>query len=264
MSRRVLGVIGSAATVALLAAAVQSPAQAAEPTDQADRPRPPAGSTTATDPVAAEQRELNQKAVELVLAGDREVESRGGSTAVKVAPGQWVQYGLQSSDNIFTTLVEFGDQKDSRFPTAPAGPQHNQIPQPNRAVDNSTYWTADFNRQHFLDMFFADDGSESLKNLYEELSSGRYTVDGDVTDWVKVPYNEASYGETESQTDMTRFIQDGANAWYEQQKAAGKSDDEIKAYLADLRQVGPVRLRQGRRLQGSRRLHRPLPVGPRR
>ena len=31
---------------------------------------------------------------------------------------------------------------------------------------------------------------------------------------------------------MTRFIQDGANAWYEQQKAAGKSDAEIKAYLA--------------------------------
>ena len=167
----------------------------------------------------------------LVLAGDREVEKRGGSRAVEVRPDQWVQYGVQSSDNIFTTLVEFGDQKDSRFPDAPAGPLHNTIPEPNRAVDNSTYWTSDFNRQHFLDMFFDTDG-ESVKNLYEELSSGRYTVDGDVTDWVKVPNNEASYGETESQADMTRFIQDGANAWYEQQKAAGKSDADIKTYLA--------------------------------
>jgi len=111
-------------------------------------------------------------------------------------------------------------------------------------------------------MFFAGDGSESMKNLYEELSSGRYTVNGDVTDWVKVPFNEASHGETESQTDMTRFIQDGANAWYEQQKAAGKSDDDIKAYLATF-DKGPVRLRQGRRLHGGRRLHRPLPVGSR-
>ena len=36
MSRRVLGVIGSAATVALLAAAVQTPAEASEPPDQVD------------------------------------------------------------------------------------------------------------------------------------------------------------------------------------------------------------------------------------
>ena len=136
VSRRVLGVIGSAATVALLAAAMQSPAQAAEPTDQADSATAPRLDDR-PDPVAAEQRELNQKAVELVLTGDREVKSRGGSTAVKVAPGQWAQYGLQSSDNIFTILVEFGDQKDPRFPTAPAGPQHNQIPQPDRAVDNT-------------------------------------------------------------------------------------------------------------------------------
>ena len=121
----------------------QSPAQAAEPTDQADSATAPHRLDDRHDPVAAEQRQLNQKAVELVLKGDRDVKSIGGAQAVKVRPDQWVQYGLQNSDNIFTTLVEFGDQVDSRFPTAPAGPQHNQIPQPNRAVDNSTYWTAD-------------------------------------------------------------------------------------------------------------------------
>ena len=113
-------------------------------------------------------------------------------------------------------------------------------------MDNTTYWTADFNRAHYMDMFFDTSGGESFKDVYDELSSGRYTIGGDVTDWVQVPNNEASYGETESQTDMTRFIQDGANAWYAQQKAAGKSDADITAYLADLRPVGPLRLQQER------------------
>ena len=97
-------------------------------------------------------------------------------------------------------------------------------------MDNTTYWEPEFNRDHFMDMFYGD--GESFKGVYEELSSGRYTIGGDVTDWVTVPNNEASYGETESQTDMTRFIDDGAEAWYAQQKAAGKSDADIKAYLA--------------------------------
>lgn len=57
---------------------------------------------------------------------------------------------------------------------------------------------------------------------------------------VSVPYNSASYGQTESQTDMTRFIQDSANAWYAQQQAAGKSDAEITAYLQSFRQVGSL------------------------
>ena len=84
-------------------------------------------------------------------------------------------------------------------------------------------------------MFFGTEG-ESFASVYEELSSGRYTVGGDVSDWVQVPHNEASYGETESQADMTRFIDDGAEAWYDQQQAAGKTDAEIKAYLADFDQ----------------------------
>ena len=33
-----------------------------------------------------------------------------------------------------------------------------------------------------------------MKEYYEEQSSGRYSVDGDVTEWVKVPYNQALYG----------------------------------------------------------------------
>src|SRR5687768_10190355 len=224
--------MGSAATAALLVTAVQSPAQAKPPTAP-----PPSENTIVeksddrADALEAERRELNQRGVELVVSGQAKVEDRNGSKAVRLAPGQWAQYGLQASDNIFTMLIEFGDQVDPRFPTAPAGPAANTIPARDRSVDNTTYWEPEFNRAHFMDMFFAESG-ESFKTVYEELSSGRYTVNGDVTDWVKVPNNEASYGETESHTDMTRFIDDGAEAWFAQQKAAGKSDADIKAYLA--------------------------------
>ena len=235
MSRRSIMVAGGVSTAALLTTAFTVPATAAPP---ADTPRPDSvaeKSDDRADALTAERRALTEKATDLVLSGEREVQKRGDSKAVRVAPGQWAQYGLQSSDNILTFLIEFSDQKDPRFPDAPAGPLHNEIPAPDRSDDNSTYWTGDFSRQHFLDMFFGSQ-SESFAGVYEELSSGRYTVDGDVSDWVKVPHNEASYGETESQADMTRFIDDGAEAWYAQQKAAGKTDEQIADYLAEFDQ----------------------------
>ena len=182
------------------------------------------------DAAADERRALNQKAVEKVVRGEAPVQQRGGSQAVQVAPGQWAEYGLEDSDQILSFLIEFGDKVDPRFANSTPGPAHNQIPQPNSA-DNSTYWLPEFDRGHYMDMFFSPEG-ESLKTLYEEMSSGRYTVDGDVSDWVTVPYNTASYGQTESQADMTRFVQDAADAWYDGQVAAGKSAADIDAYLA--------------------------------
>ena len=169
--------------------------------------------------------------MEKVVRGEAPVQQRGGSKSVQVAPGQWVEYGLEDSDQILSFLIDFGDQVDARFPASTPGPVHNAIPQPDRSADNSTYWLPDFSREHYVDMFFDTEG-ESLKTLYEEMSSGRYTVDGDVSDWVTVPYNSASYGETESQADMTRFVQDAADAWYDAQIAAGKSPADIDAYLA--------------------------------
>ncbi|MDN3482440.1 immune inhibitor A [Arthrobacter sp. APC 3897] len=198
-----------------------SPGAGGSPGKMDDRP----------DAAAAEKRALNQQAVEKVIRGEAPVQNRGGSKAVQVAPGQWAEYGLEDSDQILSFLIGFGDQADPRFPNTSAGPSQNQIPEPDRSTDNSTYWEPKFDREHYLDMFFHP-REESMKTLYEELSSGRYTVDGDVSDWVTVPYNSASYGETESQTDMTRFVQDAANAWYDSQIEAGKSAADIDAYLA--------------------------------
>ncbi|MCQ1987180.1 MULTISPECIES: immune inhibitor A domain-containing protein [unclassified Arthrobacter] len=226
--------IGSAVALSPVAAVAAPAKPALAPSGFSGAPGPDgnaAKSDDRSDPAADERRQLNQQAIEKVLRSEAPVQTRGGSKAVQVAPGQWAEYGLEDSDQILSFLIDFGTQVDPRFPTAPAGPQHNQIPEPNRAVDNSTYWEPDFDRQHYLDMFFDPQG-ESLKTLYEEMSSGRYTVDGDVSDWVTVPYNSASYGETESQQDMTRFVQDAADAWYEAQIAAGKTAADIDAYLA--------------------------------
>ena len=86
-------------------------------------------------------------------------------------------------------------------------------------MDNPTYWTADFDRTHYTSLLFAEDGN-SMRNLYREMSRGRHMLSGDVGDWVRLPWHSASYGQTESQEDMTRFVQDAANAWYDDQIAS--------------------------------------------
>ncbi|WP_205620962.1 immune inhibitor A domain-containing protein, partial [Intrasporangium chromatireducens] len=220
-SRVLVGAAAAAATALVPALAANAAPDAGDTVAQRIDDRP--------DDQSDARRALIEEAVAKVITGEATPVTKGNGRSVEVSPGQWAQYGLQSSDNILTFLVEFGDQKDSRFPNAPSGPVHNTIPKPDRAMDNTTYWVDDFNRDHYQEMFFGE--GESMTTAYREMSSGRYTVSGDTSDWVKVPYNEASYGQTESQADMTRFIQDGASAWYEHQKASGKTDAEIAAYL---------------------------------
>lgn len=235
MKRRISGVIAAAAGLSLAAVVMPGLATAT----------PPAGSVPDAqqvkkhksddrrDPLEAKRRELKEKGVELLATGKRDVQNRGGSKAIKVAPDQWVEYGTQETAQLLSFLVEFGDTVDPRFPTAPPGPAAGEIPEPG-PNDNSTYWKPDFDREHFLDMFFngmPEQGGESFKDAYKEMSSGRFDLQGDVSDWVTVPNNEASYGQTESNQDMTRFINDSATAWVDAQRAAGKTDAEIKAYL---------------------------------
>lgn len=225
-------VVVGAAVAAATALAPALTATAAAPGDGAAAPGDDAvvqRSDDRPDEQSETRRALVEEAVAKVITGEATPVRKGKGRSVQVSPGQWAQYGLQSTDNILTFLIEFGDQVDPRFPGAPAGPLHNQIPEPDRTQDNTTYWVEDFDRDHFQEMFYGD--GESMTSLYTELSSGRYTVHGDTSDWVKVPYNSASYGQTESQADMTRFIQHSADAWYADQKAQGKSDAEITAYL---------------------------------
>ncbi|GAB3274890.1 immune inhibitor A domain-containing protein [Microbacterium lacusdiani] len=223
--------LGTAAI--LLAGSLLAPTAAtAAPATAAPEPEGETHSHNRPDPLAEKRTAEKQKAAQLVATGEAKVKTRGKGKAatdvVELKAGQFVEYGTADTAQLFTILVEFGDAIDERYPDAPAGPVHNEIPEPT-AEDNSTYWVPDFSKAHFEDMFFGD--GESMAGVYDEMSSGRFDLAGGVSDWVQVENNEASYGQTESHADMTRFIQDTANAWYDAQVAAGKTRDQIVAEL---------------------------------
>ncbi|MET9673334.1 immune inhibitor A domain-containing protein [Streptomyces sp. NPDC006482] len=208
-------------------------------------------------PYSKQQEQQRKAALEQVLNGDAKVESRNGSKVVKLDSKKYVELGREKTDKIFTILVEFGDKVDTTtlvdredddtdelkpmYGGTP-GPLHNQIAEPDRANDNSTAWQADYDQKHFQDLYFGTgkgaDGKpkQSLKTYYEKTSSGRYSVDGAVSDWVKVEYNEARYGSNycgdTNCNNVWDTVRDGVTAWADAQKAQGKTDAQIKAELA--------------------------------
>ena len=62
-------------------------------------------------------------------------------------------------------------------------------------------------------------------------------------------YQSADGAGEEDGTSMKAFLTDGATAWYDAQKNAGKTDAEITHVPVDLRPGRPLRLRRRRRLQ---------------
>ncbi|CAL9536806.1 immune inhibitor A domain-containing protein [Streptomyces sp. enrichment culture] len=219
----------------------------ADTADQADRP----GAVERHDPaerhhvehdlegpLSKTQAAQREEALKQVISGKASVKDREGSKVVqlksKKGDAKYVELGREKTDKIFTILVEFGDQIDSRYGGTP-GPLHNQIAKPDRKVDNSTAWQADYDQQHFEDLYFGSGkGVDSVKTYFEKQSSGRYSVDGEVSDWVKVPYNEARYGSNKCVPDNCAWyaVQDGVTAWAADQKAAGRTDAQIKAQLS--------------------------------
>ncbi|WP_375423719.1 immune inhibitor A domain-containing protein [uncultured Friedmanniella sp.] len=241
------------------------------------------------DPQEAAQQRLRQRALNLVLTGERTVQHRHGVDVVQVgtkpAPytrreltrlwaGQavrprtipsFVQLSRPRTDKIFVVLAEFGDGRDPSYPdqdTNPAipgpttfdGPRHNQIPEPDRHLDNSTLWQPDYSPAHYRQLYFGEgQGVQSLKTYYERQSSGRYSVDGEVTDWVRVRDNEAAYGRSDDDpTDANgndaavcsgnvcpntwNLLRDALDQWVADQHQAGRSDADIKADVASFDQ----------------------------
>ncbi|MEG8277722.1 immune inhibitor A domain-containing protein [Streptomyces sp. AHA2] len=191
-------------------------------------------------PLSKTQEAQRQEALEQVISGEAKVKNREGSKVVqlksKKGDSKYVELGREKTDKIFTILVEFGDKIDSRYGGTP-GPLHNTIPKPDRKKDNSTAWRADYDREYFQDLYFGSGkGVDSVKTYYEKQSSGRYSVEGEVSDWVKVPYNEARYGNNAcgdtNCSSVWNVVSDGLNAWVAQQKAAGRTDAQIKADVA--------------------------------
>jgi immune inhibitor A len=185
-------------------------------------------------PLGKKQAELRKQGLQKLLQG--KAQATGPNKVVQVAKGQFVELARQGEDKIFTVLAQFGPQINPTY-GGTAGPLRNQIPQPNRAVDNSTIWAPDFSQAYFQKLLFdGTPGAVSMRNFYIEQSSNRYTVSGDVTDWVSVPFNEANYGSNYCGGIVCArtwlLVRDAANAWYASQIAAGKTKAQINAYLA--------------------------------
>jgi immune inhibitor A len=220
--------------------------------------------------MAVKQDALKQEALQRKLNGDPAAQgavarldgggqaaaaskSSSGSTAKKSQDkgkkdkGQYVKLREEGSDRIFVVLAEFGDNRHPSYcdstdaaacafpsdgtPLKYDGPGHNEIPKPNRAVDNTTLWQADYNKAHYQDMYF-----NRMADYYERQSSGRYTVNGEVTEWVKVPFNAARYGRDycgDIVCNNTWFLlRDALSVWTQNQLAAGMTMPQIQAYLA--------------------------------
>ncbi len=211
-------IIGGLASLALVAAA--SGVAAAAPAGTATSPydRAAANSHKSDDlpnPLGDKQRVMRRAALDKVIKGKAAPQERNGSSVVKVN-GDYVELRRQSTDKIFTMLAEFGDQVDRKLRGTP-GPLHNQIAQPDRTKDNSTMWQPSYERDHYQNMLFSEaSGANSLSNFYAAQSSNRYSVTGTVTDWVKVPYNEAYYGSNEApegDAATWKLLRDAAAAW---------------------------------------------------
>ncbi|MGW7685604.1 immune inhibitor A domain-containing protein [Kribbella sp. NPDC054772] len=238
--------------------AATSPTQGSAPIASEAAPAP----DELSSPLEDKRRDLRQEALTKVLNGQATPEKRGTSTVVnlgakaagakgvKNAKGkvdQYVELSREKTDKIFVVLAEFGNERHPSYPdqdTSPAfpgparfdGPLNNQIPAPDRSVDNSTVWSPNYDRQHFQDLYFG--AGNSVKKYYEKQSSGRYSVDGEVTDWVKVKYNEARYGRSNGYpctgnvcNNTWYLIQDAVNQWVADQEAKGRTKAEITADL---------------------------------
>ncbi|GIG90944.1 immune inhibitor A domain-containing protein [Plantactinospora endophytica] len=241
MRRPVTAGLAGAAAALLAASAVAVPAYAA-PAPAPVKQEPQGAAHRAdnlSDPLAEQHQEVRKEAISALLSGKAKLQTRNGSKVIQVKADRFVEYQQPpKTDPIFSILVEFGNQKDPRTAGAD-GPLRNQIPEPDRNYDggatddNNTIWKPDFNRQSYLDLFYAK-GKESMADFYLKQSGGRYTVGGDVSDWVKVPFNQARYGSNNipERDGYWNFVKDTADAWYQSQVAAGKTPAQIKQYLA--------------------------------
>jgi len=204
-------------------------------------------------PLAQKQRALRAHAAELQLQGQIGADAKvalvagiDGRGYTGKDRGQYVELDRTGEDTIWTTLSEFGTAQATHNHGALGviphlggpGPVHNQIPAPDRSIDNSTIWAPNFNQAYYTNLLFSDaPGKSSMRNWYKEASSNQYAVNGTVEDWVQLPFNEAAYGSNYCGSivcgrDIQRFLEDTFAAWYAKQQAAGKTAAQINTYLS--------------------------------
>ena len=236
--RRGAAALLAAAGLLTAGLATASPAPAVPAQDGADPSGAPrSGDDTPRHPlkIKAKRDAQKQAALQRKLEGKR-------AFAKGTGKNQDVPLELEGTDRIFVVLAEFGEERypDPRFaddaaladpkPQSFDGPVHNDIPKRNRLKDNSTLWQDDYDREHYEDMYF-----NRMAEYYETQSSGRYSVEGDVTEWVKVPFNQALYGRDycgDVVCGSTKgLVRDALAVWVQNQLDAGKNMTQIRRYL---------------------------------
>lgn len=93
--------------------------------------------------------------------------------------------GVVKKGKLLTLMVEYADY------------QHNNI-----TSDETDNYYKDYNKEHYEDMIFGDNGVKgpngetfvSQKQYYEQQSGGTYTIEGKAYGWLKVPGTAAYYG----------------------------------------------------------------------
>lgn len=182
------------------------------------------------NPLAARRDALRRQAIEHQVHGSTE------GAVIEAEPGQFVELALDGTAMVWALPAEFGDTIAPEYGGS-AGPSHNEISQPDRSVDNMTIWQPDFNRTYYQTLLFSGaPGALSLRNYYLEQSSSRFKLDGEVADWVRVPFNSARYGTNQCGGAVCEtvwdFIQDSTDTWYDEQRTGGLSAAAINAYLS--------------------------------
>jgi immune inhibitor A len=230
--------VAAAATASLLAAATALSLTTPQAGAVAASANPSAkgGTATPSDNITPAWKtrydDIHQAALE------KRLRTGGTGAKEKLSKGVFGKVAQSGTDRIFVVLAEFGDTRHSAYPDDPDtgaqrfdGPLHNQIPKPDRSTNNSTLWTKNYNQPYFDNMYF-----NRMKSFYQQQSSGRYSVDGDVTEWVKVPFNEARYGSDYCGSivcsNVWFLVRDALAQWTQDRLDEGMSMAQIQAYLA--------------------------------
>jgi immune inhibitor A len=240
----------AASTLAALFAVAFSAAAGAGTAPAQQMARQDAGLGTAHDlagPLTKEFEARREAALELKLRGE------ANGKVAKLGKNKYVELVREKTDPVFVIIAEFGNTRHVQYPDfgsdcpssiPPAscfksdgspltfdGPEHNKIPQPDRSVDNSTLWQADYNTAHYENMYF-----NRVAGYFEQQSSNRYSIVGDVNGWVKVPFNEARYGRDSVCGSIVcsntwHLIRDSMAYWVQGQLDSGKTLAEVTDYL---------------------------------
>ncbi len=187
-----------------------------------------------SDSLSTKWQRKYQKRNEAAL--EKRVRQGGSGESVRLGRHKYGRVAQTGTDKIFVVLAQFGDTQHSAYAGQAKdaqrvnGPMHNEIPAPDRKTDNSTLWQKDYNQSHYDNMYF-----NRMKSFYSQQSSGKYSVDGDVTEWVKVPFNEARYGRDSCGgiicSNTWYLVRDALAEWTQDKLDAGWSMTRIQDYL---------------------------------